>query len=970
MGIFDDDITLPGVITHIEADYSYGFDSSLFGSTDSVVIIGTAFNGPVGEPTAVYSPEHAVYNFGDTYDSQKRQETTLVAGVQDAWDRGCRTIYAVRIGGKEMYKDFDFKVESPYKLRLSSLFPSNEGKECYVLYDGKPGLQEIVLYKPLSRATISEKKRGLTSGTANVLKTKIKLALDNGLTKDDRLVDMIKVFNGHPSNNVIKLSIVDKDGNDVTNSPEVYDIPLGAMFSGAYFIGRKATSSGAKVVTDTALQLVNEGTTNLPYTNFNKKYFRKLIRNTDVTLPYPIYDEKPATLRENLRGAGILMVKPWDFLETAEISDRAFLPDDTDYEETNLSKFEIYKRLGCGYAITAKAEKRKGSSGSSDKPRIKETATDDKNRVAVIDDGIYSVLQNANMKYRVLTCANAEDSINGKLPRAADFHIAVPQEANILGGTLTVRARVDEKDLKAPRKFKISFEDLESGGATPDTMDINDLETDVMYKVIAEVADDNAIAALSASDFENGTLIKAGAKLYRVGEKDIIELTGEGLNDFRVLAGGKAYKYTSPAGFAEESPAKRFVLGEALDHVFVYEKDTAGNALKNVGDLTTMLSDDDDKIIVAAENLGAGHENEIVVRSNEFDTMTVEELAEALNKHEIFGRLFSVTLSEDGAIEKDEFVLEGEKSSKAFSATSPTTRATEVVSMSDRSLEYDYSLYIPYRTTDNFLRQLAQHCTYTELKTAPTHGIMGTQRLANTGLAAVANKVNEMLGKDFDLYAKNMIGHNMLDSNNLPYPIGKNVSLVMGQHVVTMDRTNYQFLSNAAAGYAGMVSTLPIDQSSTGQPIAIPELGYQLTNTQLGKLTKAGIVTFKRSYTSGIVVTDGVTMAPADSIFRRLETSRIGNAVEELIRAAGEPFIGKENHQANRDALNTAIRSNLDKIKGVLINSYEFEMNTDPRIAKFSYIEINYQVVPIYEIREIRNSIKMVDTITMSSAQG
>ena len=128
-------------------------------------------------------------------------------------------------------------------------------------------------------------------------------------------------------------------------------------------------------------------------------------------------------------------------------------------------------------------------------------------------------------------------------------------------------------------------------------------------------------------------------------------------------------------------------------------------------------------------------------------------------------------------------------------------------------------------------------------------------------------------------------------------------------------------------------------------------------------------MTFKRSYTSGIVVTDGVTMAPADSIFRRLETSRIGNAVEELIRAAGEPFIGKENHQANRDALNTAIRSNLDKIKGTLINSYEFEMNTDPRIAKFSYIEINYQVVPIYEIREIRNSIKMVDTITMSSAQ-
>lgn len=49
MGIFDNEKTLPGVITQIESDYTGGFDSSQFGSTDSVCIIGTAFQGPTNQ---------------------------------------------------------------------------------------------------------------------------------------------------------------------------------------------------------------------------------------------------------------------------------------------------------------------------------------------------------------------------------------------------------------------------------------------------------------------------------------------------------------------------------------------------------------------------------------------------------------------------------------------------------------------------------------------------------------------------------------------------------------------------------------------------------------------------------------------------------------------------------------------------------------------------------------------------------
>ena len=116
-GMFDNELILPGVITEIINDYTAGYDTSEFGSTDAVTIIGTAFNGPVGIPVPVYSPEYAKYMFGEAFDSVTRREATLVPEIIDAWNRGCRTIYAVRMSGKDIYKDYELAVESNLKLR-------------------------------------------------------------------------------------------------------------------------------------------------------------------------------------------------------------------------------------------------------------------------------------------------------------------------------------------------------------------------------------------------------------------------------------------------------------------------------------------------------------------------------------------------------------------------------------------------------------------------------------------------------------------------------------------------------------------------------------------------------------------------------------------------------------------------------------------------------------------------------------
>jgi len=1025
LGVFDDEIHLPGVITQVEADYSYGYDSSLFGTTDSVVIIGTAFNGPVGQITPVYSVEHAVYVFGEAYSSIRRQEATLVAGVQDAWARGCRTIYCVRIGGREMYKDFDFKIETGYRLRVSSQFPSNQGKECYMLYDDRAGAEKITFYKPSSRATIAEKRRGMTTASGTMMKTTINLATDNGLTAETRLTDLINLFNRNTFNNALKLSIVDKDGNDVTLSTEVYDLRIGSLYPGVYFIGRSHTNDKATIVTKKDFRLTKTdlvaGTTNAPYKDYTGKYFNVLQYNTDVTQPLPIYDVSMSNLRERIKGAGVVMLEDWDFLNTEDLTDRVFIPNDEDYEEIDLNEFEIYKRLGSGFAITAQAIRRVDSHGVERAPRIKETDSKDVNRIQTIEDGIYSMLQDANIKYRVLTGVNAEDSIVGKLPRAKDFRIVVAKDKNVLSGDFSLKAKVDKHGLEHATKYKISFEDSSNDTA----IKVEDIYQDKVFKVIGGVslADKDKV---KAEDYANGTLVAIDDEVYRVGDKKL-EKAGNSLIGDILIVNHELKKVNNAgklvAAVAADYGSKHYVLASVVDNIFVY--DVSVSPVKNVGDLTSILSTEEDKFTIVAENISTpDYVNEIKIRSNMFDTTTVSELAEMLNNHPIFGRLFSVKLTTDGSIEKDDFVTSAEKAKYAFAGVSGTVNvpahvetkkfsevasadqqyiqgsppstppnngnwlpddmvtvnypdqtktissSTEVVELEDREGTYDYSLYIPYRTTDNFLRQLAQHCQYTELKTAPTHGVMGTQRLVSTGITSVANKVEKILQRDFDLYAKTAVGRNMLDSNALPYPIGRMVSLVVGQYPVTMQTSTYTYTSTGGPGYAAMVSKLPIDQSSTGQTIELPSIDYQLTNSQLARLTTAGIVTFKKSFTKGIVVTDGITMAPSESVFRRLSTTRIVGAVEELIRAAAEPFIGKENHAANRNALNTELKAALDKIKGTLIEQYEFKMNLDVSIQKLSYIEVTYQIVPIYEIREVRNTIKMVDTISASSAVG
>lgn len=969
MSVFDQELILPGVITDIMSDYSSGYDTSLFGTTDSVAIIGTAFNGPVGRPVKIYSPEHARYVFGAAYDSATRREATLVAEIQDAWDRGCRTIYAVRVSGKEMFKDFQLAADTDCKLRVSGIFPNNGNKDVFFEYDPVDTLSEVAngeetcirIFKPATRATIEEKMLGKVISENSILVNEIKLSTSWNITKTTRLVDFINAFNNYAYNNVIKLSIVDKDGNEVTNTSEAQGLVFADLFPGVYFIGRDKNADKVEAKTEVEKVFVPEEDRDTIYENFVDNFWKTLKCNTDVTADLPIYCAD-ATGLNKLIGAveGITMIKLFDFLNVPGKVDLIWMKDKEDYEQVNVGDFDMYKLLGSGFANTAKIVETKEGSGVFKVVEV--TSETDPNRVVGINDGIYSMLENLRCDYRVLTGKYADVAIKGRLPKKADFLVSCPQSSDVLDEKVKAFPVIAKEDLGAVKNYKFELNALAEDAEILD----KDAVIEKLYNKefvygIAQYAFEGTVSDLDVNEFKEGDLvIEAGTMVYKVINGEFVDLT-----DKSEIYGSEFENklIVTNAGIYEKDGAQTDMLmlaaadlGEAVYiNVEVDGKIVLFEGTKPVALFNEVLEEASDMFAVVVPVI----ENNVVVNkvsisAINLDSTTLGELIIAMNQNAVLKEKFEFDLGA-GLTEATKYEL--------IADIFGDINVADTDAVVDRAEPvYDQSKYIPFKTNDNFARQLAQHCTYTGLKTAPTHGVIGCSKIVTTNLKAIANKVDELTTLDLNLYAKKPNGNDMLDKNNLPYPIGRCVSVTFFQtNVETGD--NYTYVSPGASAYAGMVSTLPIDQSSTAQPINLSNITFELTNYQLGRLTQAGFVTVKNSFNQGFVITDGITMAPVNSPFRRLSVTRIINGVGEAIQAAAEPFIGKQNHLANRNSLQTAIKSVLDKMLNNLIEKYDFKVINDKAAERMGIIEIEYTIVPIYEIREVRNRITVKDNL-------
>ena len=953
-GIFDNDLILPGVITEIIPDYAQDYDTSSFGTTESVTIIGTAFNGPVGRVTPIFSPEHAKYIFGDSFDPTTRREASLVAEIYDAWERGCRTIYGIRVSGKEIYKDYSFATETKLKLRVSGIFPSNDNKEVYMNFtatqaaNGEVG--SIKIYKPADRSNMKEKMQGLVLNQNQMLVTEVKLS-GYGITKDSRLVDVINIVNGAENNNVIRLAIVNEDGADVTtSSKEAQSLSVGVMFPGVYTIGRDKATAEVTVKTEVGYVLSSEAK---PHANYQEAIWKELVVNTDVSASYPIYAKSNGELNTLLGAVTTDAAGEW--LKAIGVIDKIAEKDKVDYEEAELDEFDLYQRLGSGFAQTAKIIEVKGNDGRVKGYKVTVPDSNDENRVVSIPDGIYSMLENHSTNYTVMSNATAETKVSGKLPRKDAFKKRKAGVINLKdNGTnvIELTAKIDSRDFSEAINYSVEVISVEEGLDQAEVL--ANLVTDVKYERIATITEEE----VSNVKFAEGTMVMvyentlADELVVNRAMADVtftlktvqngVLVDADEKGNFIVDVEDKLYAVEYGAEMAryriKAVVEDTYVIGTNGDLANVY-KVLADNELEPVAILGQIANREleEDYTICFVEILA----NKAVVKvfSTEAQWMNYDELVGKLNEDSVFSELFTAVAYTPDVEVAAKLVGEGVDKGDTY---------------------YDTTMYIPYTTTDNFARHLAQHCTYTSLKTYPTHGIIGCSKLNGVNLATVADRVNEILALDLDLYAKRPNGNNMLNNNNVPHPIGRCISVPFMQYTVTTGN-GYNYVSNGAAGYAGMVSTLAADRSSTNQPINIPNLAFELSNYQLSKLTGKGVVTCKRT-TQGLVITDGITMAPVDSAYRRLSTTKVINVVDRSLREVIEPFIGLQDNLATINSLNTAITSVLNKLKESLINYYEFKIVTDQASSRLGIIKINYTIIPTNEIKEVRNTVSVQES--------
>lgn len=976
--IFENDLILPGVITEIVPDFTSGYDASAYGSTESVTIIGTAFNGPVGQVVNISTPEYAKYVFGDSFDPKTRREATLVAEIYDAWDKGCRTIDAVRVSGKEIYKDYQLACESELKLRVRGYFPSNQNKECYMVYESTQGPVApgtIKVYKPAYRTNMQEKMQGMAESADAILVTEIKLE-NYGITKSSRLVDVIDTVNSVSGNNVLVLSLVDKNGASVTSSSkQVQELSLGVVFPGIYTIGRDKAAQGVTISTE--VEFVRSADKQL-YNGFEEHIWKKLVLNTDVSKPYPIFGDDLSKFMLKLHGTGLIPDVKNEYLKATGAIDKIAVKDSVDYEQVELSAMELYKILGSGYAKTAKIQEivkeDKDYQGNPIKfYKVIQTPESDANKTVGILDGVYSMLENHSTDYTILSCATAETEINGKLPRKDDFKISV---ANTIGlkvdgagdPVLNMICKLDKEDMSMATHYVVNIKDSFGAPLVQEEVLGNfDQGKYLRIPAIAESAvdkeyavDNGQLALAITKTGENEAAVYTGVLYVYNAKLKKFEAapTGYVSDDTKLIVGMRTVDNGSELTVFKNAGAnftidktitgdKYFVaLSNEVANVYRHSSDGVVNPVMSLRNLAEGKILDDEAILTFVEGkipslpcIEGTNATHVQIMTRGMSWASYGDMLEKFEQDFDLSNRFEIVLK-DGSMISDDFpeVLSGADTDRK----EPT---------------YDLAKYVPYTTTDNFARHLAQHCMYTSLKTYPTHGIIGCGKLTGITLNTIAQRVDEILEQDFDLYAKKPNGNNMLNSDNMPHPIGRCLSVTFLQYPVTTGN-GYNYTSNGASGYAGMVSTLAADRTSTNQPIGINGLMFELSNYQLSRLTSKGIVTCKRT-TRGLVITDGVTQAPVDSAYRRLSTTKIINIIDRTLRATIEPFIGLQDNLATKNSLYTAIKSVLNKLKDSLIANYDFRIVTDPAASRLGIVKIEYKIIPVNEIREVRNTVSV-----------
>jgi hypothetical protein len=236
-----------------------------------------------------------------------------------------------------------------------------------------------------------------------------------------------------------------------------------------------------------------------------------------------------------------------------------------------------------------------------------------------------------------------------------------------------------------------------------------------------------------------------------------------------------------------------------------------------------------------------------------------------------------------------------------------------------------------------------------------TIGIIGVVSPNDTSPATIAGWVNKLVDVVPGDLTRGATVMNDFDE--------RLVQVVAFEPVFGNDLENRIYTASGQAAYAGLISSLPPYKAVTNKNLRNTiNLRFHLSRSQLERMTESRFVVANRGISNPgqYVITDNPTAAASGSDYSALSTVRIVILALDLVRAVAEPFIGEGNTPAQLLAMRTAINTGLRALMEVgALNGYDFEVISTPEMRAQHLVHVELVLVPAFEMKRIRTFVRL-----------
>jgi len=267
----------------------------------------------------------------------------------------------------------------------------------------------------------------------------------------------------------------------------------------------------------------------------------------------------------------------------------------------------------------------------------------------------------------------------------------------------------------------------------------------------------------------------------------------------------------------------------------------------------------------------------------------------------------------------------------------------------------------------DFHHELALLCAVLTYRTKMTHGFIDVKPNRNTTLEGISKYVDHLKSMPNLNYMTDQEGNVITDSDGNSMDIGWYTSVVVGPDPIMSSDVLGTYYGSPALAYAALCASLKPQSSPMNKALpAVRGMKYKFSNKQMDELIGQRMVCFrlKNEGTASASTTpycvDAMTGGAPNCDYARMTTVAVVTDVVDQVREVCDPFIGEPNTVEQRNAMSALISKRLSHLmEQGEINYYEFEVNATIEQVLIGECTIALTLVCPTELRKITTVVSL-----------